>query len=47
MQGIADAENLAVEAPVHLSLHETVKGKIHGDASGKQRDHNERKRHRQ
>jgi hypothetical protein len=46
MQGITDAENLAIEAPVHLALNETVQSKIHGDARGKQRDHDEHQRDR-
>ena len=41
-QRIADAENLAVETAVHLPLHEAMQGKIHGDASGKQRNRDKR-----
>jgi hypothetical protein len=46
MQSITDAENLAIEAPVHLALNEMVQSKIHSDARGKQSDHDKHQRNR-
>jgi hypothetical protein len=46
-QGVANAEDLAIEAPIHLALNEPVQGNIHRDASGKQRNQDKGQRHRQ
>jgi hypothetical protein len=46
MQGVADAENLAIETTVHLPLYEAMQGKIHGDAGGKQRNNDKHQRDR-
>jgi hypothetical protein len=46
-QGVANAEDLAIEAPIHLALNEAVQGKIHRDASGKQRNQDKGQRQRQ
>jgi hypothetical protein len=40
-QGLADAEDLAVQAAIYLALNEPVQSKIHRDAGGKQRNHDE------
>ncbi len=44
---VANAEDLAIEAPIHLALNEPVQGNIHRDASGKQRNQDKGQRHRQ
>jgi hypothetical protein len=43
-QGVADAENLTVQAAIHLSLHEAMQGEIHRDASSQQRNNDKRER---